>query len=220
MTRSPAGPRRRPHPLGARALSRALSWHRRKLAVVLAVAAALTGINAALPPEPATVAVVRAAARLDGGKILAASDLTTSRLPVDAVPDGALGDLAAVVGQKLAAPITKGQVLTELSVASAGRSVRRGLVVAPLRLADADVVGLLRVGDAVDVVAADGEARRAVVVARAVRVVGLPQAPEDSGIGGSISTTSGALVLVEVDSHTATLLAQAAVSATLSVVLR
>jgi Flp pilus assembly protein CpaB len=197
-----------------------VSWHRRKLAVVLAVAAALTGINAALPPEPLTVAVVRAASRLDGGRILTAADLTSSRVPVDAAPDGALGDLSAVVGQKLTAPITRGQVLTNLSIVSAGRSVRRGLVVAPLRLADADVVALLKVGDVVDVVAADGEARRAVVVARAVRVVGLPQAPEDTGIGGSISTSSGALALVEVDPKTATLLAQAAVSATLSVVLR
>lgn len=220
MTRPAAGPRRRPHPLGGRALARAVSWHRRKLAVVLAVAAALTGINAALPPEPATVAVVRAATRLDGGQILTGSDLTTTRMPVDAVPDGALVDVAAAVGQQLTAPITRGQVLTDLSIVSAGRSVRHGLVVAPLRLADADVVALLKVGDAVDVVAADGEARRAAVVARAVRVVGLPRAPEDTGIGGSISTSSGALVLVEVDGTTATLLAQAAVSATLSVVLR
>jgi hypothetical protein len=92
-------------------------------------------------------------------------------------------------------------------------------VVAPLRLADADVAALLSVGEAVDVVAADNEAPRAAVVARGVRVVGLPPPADDAGVGGTNSVSGGALVLVEVDSSTATVLAQAAVTATLSVVL-
>ena len=210
----------RSHPLGFRALSRAVAWHRRKLAVVAAVAAALTGFTAAMPPEPPSVAVLRAAERLEGGAVLGSRQLVVARLPVEAVPDGALVDLDAVVGHQLIAPVAKGQVLTELSVVSAGRSVRAGRVVAPLRLEDGDLAALLKIGDTVDVVAADGEARAAAVVAKAVRVVGLPHPPDPSGVGGSVSSSSGALVLLDVDSKTATLLAQAAATAKLSVVLR
>lgn len=220
MTRTSAASRTRSHPLGFRALTRAVSWHRRKLAVVAAVAAVLIGIDAASPPQPPTVSVIRAAVRLDGGEVLTSSDLVVARLPTDAVPEGALADVHAVLGQQITAPVAKGQVLTQWSLGSAARSVRPGEVVAPLRLADTDVVRLLAVGDVVDVIAADGEVKKAAVVARGVRVVGLPRAPDSSGIGGSVNTSSGALVLVEVDSRTATLLAQAAVSTTLSVVLR
>jgi hypothetical protein len=48
--------RRRP----LRALARAASWHRRKLAVVAAIAAVLTGISAAAPEGPAMITVVKA----------------------------------------------------------------------------------------------------------------------------------------------------------------
>lgn len=220
------GPRPR---LSLRALTRAVSWHRRKLAVVAALAAMLTGINAALPPEPATVQVVSAVDRLDGGSVLTAEQVSLTRVPAELVPEGALTDVSAAVGRSLRAPVPRGQLLTDLSVVTASRSVRAGRVVAPLRLADADVAALLTVGDTVDVVAADGEARKAAVVASAVRVVGLPSAPDPSGDGGALShagpaggssASGGALVLVEVDRITATLLAQAAVTATLSVVLR
>lgn len=188
--------------------------------MLAAVAAALTGVNAAMPPDPPTVTVVRAAVRLEGGAVLGARQLELARLPGEAVPEAALVDLDAVVGQQVTAPVSAGQVLTELSVVSAARSVRRGQVVAPLRLEDADVVALLKVGDTVDVVAADGEARAAAVVARAVRVVALPRAPDPSGLGGSVGSSAGALLLLEVTSATATRLAQAATTARLSVVLR
>lgn len=197
--------------------------------MVAALAAALTGINAALPPEPATVQVVSAVARLDGGSVLRTGDVSLTRVPEELVPEGALTDLSAAVGRSLRAPVPRGQLLTELSVVSASRSVRTGRVVAPLRLADADLAALLTIGDAVDVLAADSETRKAAVVAAGVRVVGLPSAPDPTGDGGALShagsaagssTSSGALVLVEVDSATATKLAQAAVTATLSVVLR
>ncbi len=187
--------------------------------MLAAIAAVLTGINAVLPTAPPTAEVVRAAARLEGGAVLTAGDLTVSRMPLDTIPEGALTDAGAVLGKTLTSPVPKGQVLTKLSVAG-GRSVRSGRVVAPLRLADADLAALLEVGDAVDVIAADGEARAAAIIARGVRVVALPKAPETEGIGSSAATSSGTLVLVDVDSVTATVLAQAAVTATLSVVLR
>jgi Flp pilus assembly protein CpaB len=217
MSRTPA---QRPR---LRALARAISWHRRKLAVVAAVAAVLTGVSAALPPPPPTTEVVQASARLDGGLVITEADVRTVRLPADVVPDGALTEVSAAVGQTVTAPVARGAVLTELSVVAPSRSVRAGRVVAPLRLGDPEVAGLLSVGQLVDVVAADTEAPQAAVVARNIRVVALPRPAEESGVGvsaGSATGAAGSLVLVEVDSRTATLLAQAAVTATLSVVLR
>jgi Flp pilus assembly protein CpaB len=213
-------PQVRGRPLSLQSIRRAGTWHRRKLAVVAAVAAVLTGINAALPPDPPTVQAVRSAVRLDGGVVLTSDDVSVTRVPADAVPDDALTTLNAAVGRTVAAPVSKGQLLTELSVAAPGRSARPGRVVAPLRLGDADLVALLSVGDAVDVVAADVEAAQAAVVAREIRIVGLPPPPDAAGLGAPSSSSGGALVLVEVDSRTATALAQAAVTATLSVVLR
>jgi Flp pilus assembly protein CpaB len=206
--------------LSLQSLRRAVSWHRRKLAVLAAVAAALTGINAALPPEPPTVEVVQVASQLTGGSTLTLQDLRTTSVPEELVPQGALTDLDAAVGRSVRAPLSRGQLLTELSVVTVSSSVQSGRVVAPLRLADADVAALLTIGDVVDVVAADDQAGKATVVAGRVRVVGLPPPPSTSGVGGSTGATGGALVLVEVDSTTATLLAQAAVTSTLSVVLR
>lgn len=216
----PGAQRQRNTPTRLRALARAVSWHRRKLAVLAAVAAVLLGVDAALPPDPPTAAVVRVTRPLDGGATLSAADLALVRVPLPLVPEGALPDVGVAVGRVLAAPVAQGQLLTGLDVASAARSVRPGMVVAPLRLADADLVALLHVGDPVDVVAADGDTRRAAVVAHDVRVVALPRPPDTSGLAGSADSSDGALVLVEVDSRTATALAGAAVTGTLSVVLR
>jgi pilus assembly protein CpaB len=188
--------------------------------VVAAVATVLTGVSAALPEEPPMTEVVSSATRLEGGAVLTAPDLTTVRLPPEAVPDGAVTDEGEALGRRVTAPVARGRVLTELDLVSTAGSVRAGRVVAPLRLTDGDLAGLLSVGDPVDVVAADPEAPAARIVARNVRVVGLPPPPGETGIGGSGGAVGGALVLVDVDPATATALAQAAVTSTLSVVLR
>jgi Flp pilus assembly protein CpaB len=76
---------------------------------------------------------------------------------------------------------------------------------------------LLGPGDVVDVVAADPEAEQpAAVIAAGARVVTVPEAPNDRAGPGS----DGALVLIDVDSHTAAVVAQAAASSTLSLFWR
>ncbi|HET9648437.1 MAG TPA: SAF domain-containing protein [Microlunatus sp.] len=196
-------------------LGRALSWHRRKIAVIAAVAAVLTGISAARSPAPPTLSVVRAVRQLSAGQVLSAGDLRTEALPRSAVPAQALTDPDAVVGSAVNAPIAADQVLTELDL-GVPRASGPGLVVAPLRLADARVAGLLRVGDRVDVIAARDSGPSA-VVAHSVLVVGLP-APAD---GGALAGDgSGPLVLVEVDLATATRLDDTGGSGRLTVVLR
>ena len=198
--------------------SRAVSWHRRKLAVLAAVSAVLTGISAAMPEEPPGVPVLRTTRPLAGGTTLQPADVAVVRVPASLVPDEALRTPNAVLGKVLVAPQTEGQILTALDVLTS-RVVGPGQVVAPLRLPDAEVASVIRVGDRVDVVAADPETRSARVIATSVRVVTIPQPLADRGIGPP-NDAGGALLLVEVDPADATRLAGAAAAAQLSVVFR
>jgi flagella basal body P-ring formation protein FlgA len=104
-----------------------------------------------------TVAVVRASRQLAGGAVVTASDLTVARARPTDLPAGAYADPGSVVGQTLAAPVAKGQMLTPLAVRSGRTGVAAGHVMAPLRLGDAGVAALLHAGDVVDLVAADAE---------------------------------------------------------------
>ena len=193
---------------------RPVSWHRRKLALLAALAAVLTGLAAAAPEGPPTVTVVRAAAALAGGTRLTPEDLEAAQIVAADAPDETVADPAALVGRTLAAPVPRGQVLTERAVVSARASP--GRVLAPLRLADAEATALLQAGDVVDVLAADPQSEQAFVAGRGVRVVTVPSSAEPA----AGADPAGALVLVEVDPETARVLARAAVSATLTVIWR
>ncbi|HET6759362.1 MAG TPA: SAF domain-containing protein [Propionibacteriaceae bacterium] len=207
--------RRRRRPL--RALARAASWHRRKLAVLAAIASVLTGLSAAAPEGPAMTTVVKAKSQLPGGLLLSASDLVLDQVVASDVPEGVLTDPNELVGKTLAAPVAQNQMMTLLTTTAARTSVPSGHVIAPLRLGDLALTALLRPGDVVDVVAADPEGGEpATVVASNVRVVTVPEAPNDR----ADPDPDGGLVLIEVDSRTAAIIAQAAASATLSVFWR
>ena len=197
-------------------LARAASWHRRKLATVAAIAAVLTGISAAAPEGPAMITVVKARSQLSGGTVLSASDLALDKVVAADAPEGVLTDPNDLVGKTLAAPVAEDQMMTLLTTTAAPTAIAAGHVIAPLRLADGALAALLRPGDVVDVVAADVEAKQAAVVAAGVRVVTVPALPGDRASPGS----EGALVLVDVQGQTATMLAQAAASATLSIIWR
>lgn len=198
-----------------RGLTRAVSWHRRKLAVVAAFAAVLTGVAAASPAGPPTLTVLRATSQLAGGVVVTAADLEVDTVVRDDAPADALSDPADVVGHTLAAPVADGQMMTGLTLVSTRSALPRGHVVAPLRLADADLAALLRPGEVVDVIAADSQSPKASVVASGVRVVTVPAVADKD-----TQTQSGALVLVEVDPAQAALIARAAVSGTLTIIWR
>ena len=217
MTPRTPPPTRPSRPLTARGWAvgfrRALRRHRRKLAVLATLAAVLTGLTALAPPEPHTVSVVTAARPLVGGQTVSPDDLAQTALPEQSVPDGAWRDPADVIGRTLAGPLPARQVLTPAALLRE-RAGGTGSVVAPLPLADPRVARLVEAGDQVDVLAADSQSGKTVVVATAVRVV-------NGGIGSdSESAGSGGLVLVEVSPGTATALAAAAATSTLSVVWR
>ncbi|WUN25723.1 hypothetical protein OG878_23490 [Streptomyces sp. NBC_00316] len=87
------------------------------------------------------------------------------------------------------------------------------LVSAPVRIADAATVRLLRPGDRVDVIAGEGPGADARVVAKGAAVAAVPRTAADG------STEGGALVVLSVPRNTAVSLAGAGISARLAVTL-
>jgi pilus assembly protein CpaB len=182
---------------------------------VAAVLAVLAGVSAARPEGPPLVSAVLTRHELRGGEVLGPADLVVHEVVAADAPHGFLTGTAAVVGRTLAAPAAEGQILTDLALVSARSTVAAGHVVAPLRLPDAGLVGLLRPGDVVDVIGADERSSEARVVAAGVRVVTVPAADDATS-----AETSGALVLVEVGASAATALAEAAAGGSLTVTWR
>ena len=209
-----------------RDLVRAGRWHRRRLASGLAAGATAAALPALEPPAPPSVVVVTAARDVPSGSRLGTADLATVRYLPEAVPDGAVTDRRRAVGRTLVSRARRGEPITDVRLAGAGRSEEAAgdLVQVPVRIADPEAVALLRPGDVVDVLGAGapetGDGSRfpssARLLASAVRVVTVPRvAASASAVAGD-----GALVLLATSGTTASRLAGAAVTDRLSVVLR
>jgi Flp pilus assembly protein CpaB len=198
-----------------RRVRRAILARRRPLAALsagLAVAAALQA-NAA-PPSP-TVPVLVAAHDLPAAARVAARDLTTRPFPPGSVPAGVV-TAAQAVGRTTVGPVRSGEPLTDARLL--GRALLRGYpgaVAAPVRIGDPGAVALLRVGDRINLLAADPEgAAEAQVLAYDVPVVALPR---QATVGTDL--VSGALVVVAVPAETARALAAAGFSSFLSLTI-
>jgi hypothetical protein len=137
-----------------------------------------------------------------------------SALVEEALPRGALVDSTVALGRRVIGPVAEGQVLTALDLLGTSSGIRPGHVIAPLRLADPEVAVLLQPGALIDVIAAD-QGGEASVVAAGVTVLTVPAPPFEE----AARTADGALVLVEVESKAALLLAAAAANSRISVVL-
>ena len=199
---------------------RLLRRHRRALSALLCALCLASGLRALEPPPAASAPVLVAAHDLAGGTVLTGSDVTLARWPPGDVPSGALAQDAAP-GRTLAAPMRKGEPLTDVRLvgrglaAALGRLDGQDLVETPVRLADPGVASLLEAGDAVDVLAAPadpGNGGGTGVVAADVRVLAVPS-PDPDGSG----VTQGALVVLATTRRVAAALAAAATSDRLSV---
>ena len=188
---------------------------RRPLAALFAALAVLTAVRAASQDPDPTVEVLVAAADLPGGTTIGTSDVVVAHFREDTAPAGALRPADQAVGRVLAAPLRRGEALTDVRLVTPGLLAGYpGLVATPVRVADAASAALLRVGDRVDLVAADPEGRTAVPVARRAPVVALPRsATADQGL------EPGGLVVVAVPEEQALTLARAAVTQVVSYVL-
>lgn len=186
-------------------LRRVVLARRRLLAALLAGVAVAAGVQAATaPPEPA-VGVLTAARDLPAGAVISDDDLVTVDFAPGSVPSGAARDL---VGRTLAAPVRRGEPLTDVRLM--GPALTGGdpeLTAVPVRLPDADMVALLDVGDQIDLIGTDPQGSGAAVVATGVPVLALPSPTADTGGSGQ----SGGLVVVGAAPAEVTTLADASV---------
>jgi Flp pilus assembly protein CpaB len=174
-----------------RAARRTVLARRRPLAALCVAVAAVAGVHAARPPAGPTVAVTVAARDLASGTVLAPRDLVVRRYPADVAP---LGSDPRAVGRTLAAPVRRGEPVTDVRIVSRSLvSAYPDRVALPVRIADADAVSLVRVGDHIDLVAADPRRGTASYVAVDVPVLALPAPADDDRTGSALT---GRLVLV------------------------
>jgi Flp pilus assembly protein CpaB len=171
-------------------------------------------VHAVRPSAGPTVSVTVAARDLPSGTVLTADDLAVRRYPAGVAPTGSD---ARAVGRTLAAPVRRGEPVTDV------RLVGPSLVAAypdrvalPVRIADAAAVALLRVGDHVDLVAADPRHGRATYVGVDEPVLALPAPADDDPASAGLT---GRLVVVAASSSDVSRIAGAAATELLSVVI-
>jgi Flp pilus assembly protein CpaB len=183
------------------------------LLTVLALAMALRpSPTPAGAGAPDAVPVAVSARDLPAGTVLTADDLATARYPPDAVPAGAAGDPARLLGRALAGSVRAREPITDARLVGSGVTslLADGQVAAPVRLTDLAVAALVHTGDRVDVLATPADAPAAEVVAEGALVVAATGTDDEAGAG---------LLLLAVDDETAARLAAAATTATLTVTL-
>jgi Flp pilus assembly protein CpaB len=196
---------------------RTVAWHRRLLAAGLAAGAVALTLQAAEPDPAPTVPVVAAAGELRGGTTLTPEDLQLVDIPRGTVPRGAVASLDDAVGRLLSGPMHEGDLITDLRLV--GPSLVAGwgedMVATPVRIADPGVLALVRPGDRIDLYATQLSALgAAAVVAAQVPVLAVPDSGEQDVLA------EGALLVIAATTRQAGLLAEAAVTSRLSVVLR
>jgi Flp pilus assembly protein CpaB len=213
-------------------IHRRIAERRRLVAAALTGVAVVCGLSAARPAAAPTQAIWVADRDLSGGQPLTASEVRLERMPVADVPAGAVRADRSVAGRLLAAPVRRGEPLTDVrflspTLLSAGGAP--GDVAVPVRVADGPAaLALVRTGDLVDVIGAanadptagtSAEDPGGYTVVRAVRVLSIPRA------AGSVPSSSdgdseAGLLIVEASPRQAAALARAASTAQLSVAVR
>ena len=134
---------------------RLLLWRMRPLLLACAALLGCVVVARQLAPGPgATEAVVVAARDIAAGASVTGRDVRVVQVPSHLVPDGALGDPAAVIDRQVPIDIPRGLPVVELLLGSErfALSPPPGTVAVPIRLVDAAVASLLRPGDRVDLV--------------------------------------------------------------------
>lgn len=198
-----------------RRIRRTVLARRRPLAALSAAGAVAVGLQAASPDPPARATVLTAAHDIPAGTVVRPGDVRAAAFAPANVPEGALRTAGDAVGRTTAAPLRAGEPVTDARlVAGALLDGYPGRVGAPVRISDVGAVALLRVGDRVDVLAADPRTGRAEVVAESVPVLTVPRARDRGN-----ELVPGALVVLAVTDETARALAGASAGSYLSLTL-
>jgi pilus assembly protein CpaB len=197
-TRSPRGSGRRP---AAFRLSGWLSRNRRlAIALLLCVAAAIS-VHQLTPAPVHTVTGLAAARDLAAGSALAPADLARVQVPPDMMAAGFLEQESELAGKQLAAPLRKGQLLTDAQLLGPGllAGTPPGSAAVPLRMADPSSIQLVSPGQLVNVVltAANGFDQQAPseVLATAVPVLWTAGKGGQSGQWLGTAETDGLIVV-------------------------
>lgn len=136
---------------------RLLSWlgrnRRLAIALLLCLAAGIT-VHQLTPPPADTVSVLAAARDLPAGTALSAMDLTAIKIPPHLLTGGSISDAGEVTGKQLAAPLRKGQLVTDSLLLGPGllTGTPPGSAAVPLRMADPSSIQLVSPGQLVNVV--------------------------------------------------------------------
>ncbi len=219
--RRPAGPRTLAPLLHDRV---AAAWHssgwRRTLLVRRTAAGLLVGLAAilALGPQAGSgprAQIVVAARDLAPGAVLDAGAVALRELPQHTVPDGAMTSVDAVAGRLLAAPLRRGEPITDVRLAGAElariATADPAAVGVPLRLSDPGVAALLHPGATVDVVTLGKTRQQPLVLARGATVL---------AVLDTAASADGNLVLVALQPEAATRVAAASLSQPVTVTVR
>ncbi|WP_251043487.1 RcpC/CpaB family pilus assembly protein [Arthrobacter sp. ISL-48] len=146
-----------PSPVGRRRGKRLAGWlgrHRRlAVALLLCLAAGIT-VHQLTPAPAATVTAWAAARDLPAGTAVTAQDLEGVHVPPGLMTDGAIRDGSEVTGKQLAAPLRKGQLVTDAQFLGPGllTGTPPGTAAVPLRMADPSSIQLVSPGQLVNVV--------------------------------------------------------------------
>jgi pilus assembly protein CpaB len=201
-----------------------LAQRRRLVAAALAGISVVCTISALRPSPVATRALWVAARDLTGGAPIAAGDVKLERVPSGDLPAGAMAAATHPVGRLLAAPMRRGEPLTDVRLLSPSlltASDQPNDVAVPVRIADgAATIALVHAGDLVDVIAvaaADNPTPAAGSTAvHDVRVLATPTLHNAAATGDE---TAG-LLIVAATTHQAAALAAAAANSQLSVAVQ
>lgn len=200
----PHGPRS-PRATGHRPIPHRLAgWlsRNRRLAVALLLCTAAASTVHQLTPAPLhTVTGLAAARDLPAGSALAPADLARVQVPPDMMAAGFLDQESELAGKQLAAPLRKGQLLTDAQLLGPGllAGTPPGSAAVPLRMADPSSIQLVSPGQLVNVVltAANGFDQQAPseVLATAVPVLWTSGKGGQSGQWLGTAETDGLIVV-------------------------
>lgn len=123
------------------------------IALLLCLAAGIT-VHQLTPPPADTVTALAAARDLPAGTALATADLTALQVPQRMITAGSLEHSGEATGKQLAAPLRKGQLLSDTQLLGPGllTGTPPGSAAVPLRMADPSSIQLVSPGQLVNVV--------------------------------------------------------------------
>ncbi|MBP1135446.1 Flp pilus assembly protein CpaB [Arthrobacter sp. PvP023] len=151
----------RPARPGSSRVRRFSSWlnRNRRLVVALLLCAAAGIAVQQLTPAPAhTVTALASARDLAAGTALSGNEVVPVKVPPGMVPSGAVADVSAIQGKQLAAPVRKGQLISDTQILGPGllAGAKPGSAAVPLRMADPSSIQLVAPGQLVNIVMTNG----------------------------------------------------------------